>query len=56
MISYFSQSYVDQLNEKTIQYLQNEIVQLAKRMQDYVANTVNFLHNGQNDNNICTVY
>ena len=51
----FSQSYVDELNEQ-IMYLQNEKLQLEERMQDFVANKVNFFHNGKYDDNICTVY
>ena len=53
--SSFSQSSVDELNEQ-IMYLQNEKLQLEERMQDFVANKVNFFHNGKYDDNICTVY
>ena len=53
--SSFSQSYVDELNEQ-IMYLQNEKLQLEERMQDFVANKVNFFHNGKYDDNIRTVY
>ena len=37
-------------------YLQNEKLQLKKTIQDFVANKVNFFHNGKYDNNIRTVY
>ena len=53
--SSFSQSYVDDLNEQ-IMYLQNEKLQLEEKMQEFVANKVNFFHNGKYGNNICTVY
>ena len=53
--SSFSQSYVDELNEQ-IMYLQNEKLQLEERMQDFVANKVNFFHNGKYDDIIRTVY
>ena len=53
--SSFSQSYVDQLNEQ-IMYLQNEKLQLEERMQDFVANKVNFFHNRKYNDNIRTVY
>ena len=53
--SFFSQSYADELNEQ-IMYLQKEKLQLEERMQDFVANKVNFFHNGKYDENIRTVY
>ena len=53
--SSFSQSYADQLNNQ-IMYLQNEQLQLAERMQDFVANRVNFFHYGKYDDNNPTVY
>ena len=37
-------------------YLQNEQLQLAERMQDFVANRVNFFHYGKYDDNNPTVY
>ena len=37
-------------------YLQNEQLQLEERMQDFVANRVNFFHYGKYGDNNPTVY